>query len=80
MIVKKGAVIITGTLLAQAFGPSCSAHDKACEALAEPWHIHHELPTDTLRVSGETVLVSNVSVGISYVNLAANIVSPDSEE
>jgi hypothetical protein len=27
MIVRKGAVIITGTLLAQTFGPVCPAHD-----------------------------------------------------
>jgi hypothetical protein len=76
MILKTGAVIITGALLGQVFGPTCSTHDKACEALAEPWHTHHELPSDTLRVTGETAAVSNVSVGISYVKLTANIVSP----
>jgi hypothetical protein len=36
MIVKAGAVIITGTLLAQTFGPVCSVHDAV-------------LPTATLR-------------------------------
>jgi hypothetical protein len=80
MIVRKVAVIITGTLLAQTFGPVCSAHDAVCEALVEPWHIHHELPTGTFRVTPGSAMVSNVSVGISHVKIAANIVSPDSKE
>lgn len=79
MILRKGAVIITGTLLAQTFGPVCSAQDAVCEALAEPWHIHHELPTGTFRVTPGSAVVSNVSVGISHVRLAANIASPESK-
>ena len=79
MIVKAGAVIITGTLLAQTLGPVCSAHDAVCEALAEPWHIHHELPAGTFRISGNAVEMTNVSVGISHVNLGAHIKSADSD-
>ena len=45
---------------------------EATETLAQPWHIHHELPTGTFRVTaGEAVAVSNIGVGISYVRLAA---------
>jgi hypothetical protein len=52
VVVRAGVVIITGTLLAQSFGPACSAYDVVCETLAEPWHIHHELPTGgTIRVT-----------------------------
>jgi len=74
MIVKASALILTGTMLAQGFGPVCSTHDAVCEALAERWHIHHELPTGTFRIAGSSAIaVSNVSVGISHVNLAADI-------
>jgi hypothetical protein len=76
MIVRKGAVIITGTLLVQTFGPVCSPHDAVCEALGEPWHIHHDLPTGTFPVTSDNAAMSNVSAGISEVKLAADIVLP----
>ena len=76
MVVKAGVVIITGTLLAQTFAPACSAHDLVRETLPEPWHIHHELPTGgTIRGTASAVVSgSNVTVGMSHVKLAANIV------
>ena len=79
MVVKAGVVIISGTLLAQSFAPTCSAHDGACEALAEPWHIHYEIPTGgTISVISTAVASgSNVSVGMSRGKLAGDIRSPE---
>ena len=68
MVVKSGVVIITGTLLAQTFAPGRAASDRVCDTLAEPWHIHYEIPTGGAinLTSSAVVSGSNVRVGISY--------------
>jgi len=76
MIVKYGSAVIVGSLFFQSLAPGCSAHDHVCESLAEPWHTHNEIPaggnnaivTNSMAVSG-----SNVSVGISSINLGGVI-------
>jgi hypothetical protein len=56
---------------------------EATETLAQPWHIHHELPTGTFRVTaGEAVAVSNIEYRCWNLLRKARgyIVSPESNE
>lgn len=76
MIVKCGSAVIVGSLFFQSLAPGCPTHDRVCESLAGPWHTHNEIPaggnkivvTNSMAVSG-----SNVSVGISSINLGGVI-------
>jgi hypothetical protein len=76
MVVKYGSAVIVGSLFLQSLAPGCPAHDSVCESLAEPWHTHSEIPaggdkiivTNSMAASG-----SNVSVGISSINLGGVI-------
>jgi len=76
MIVKYGSVVLVGSLLAQGFAPGCAAHDRVSDTLAEPWHVHYEIPTGGDRVNVTSSMAasgSNVTVGVSYVKLGGDI-------
>jgi hypothetical protein len=76
MIVKYASAVIVGSLFFQSLALGCPTHDRVCESLAEPWHTHNEIPTGGNKVIVSNSMAasgSNVSVGISSINLGGFI-------